>query len=388
MIKLIKSTFYKEHDTKKKLCKFIMESPKLSNGDACIEFEKKFSKWQGRKHSVLFNSGSSANMALIQALLNIGELKKGDSVGFSGITWPTNIMPLMQLGLKVYPVDVETKTLNVSSRLLKAAHQKRKMKCFFLTNLLGFCDDIDNIKRFCIENNIIFLEDNCESLGSVYKKRKLGNFGLASTFSFFVGHHMSTIEGGMVCTDDGELDSMLRMVRSHGWDRNVDRRTQLKLRKQHKVDNFYGLFTFYDLAYNFRPTEIQGFLGITQLQFLAETIRHREETFKKLSAIYKNPDFYPVEVSMTTVSNFGFPLVCKSRRLRDKYIDKCRKAGIEMRPMVGGLMTEQPFYKKYISENVLLPNAKHIHNSSLYVGNNPDMTDYDIDFLIKTLSCD
>ena len=386
MIKLIKSTFYKEKGTKQQLCKFIMGSSKLSNGDVCMKFEKKFAKWQKRKCAVLFNSGSSANMALIQALLNLGKLKKDDVVGFSGITWPTNIMPLMQLGLRVYPIDVETSTLNVSSRLLESAHKNRKIKCFFLTNLLGFCDDIDNIKRFCSDNEIILLEDNCESLGSEYKKKKLGNFGLASTFSFFVGHHMSTIEGGMVCTDDRELDSMLRMVRSHGWDRNIGRHAQLKLRKLHKVNDFYGLFTFYDLAYNFRPTEIQGFLGINQLEFLDETIRHREKTFKKLSVIYTNPDFHPIKVSMTTVSNFGFPLVCKDQKLRDKYIMRCKKAKIETRPMVGGLMTQQPFYKKYISENVSLPNAEHIHKSSLYIGNNPDMTDDDVSFLIKALS--
>lgn len=216
MIKLIKSTFYKERETKEKLIDFITTATQLSIGKECERFEASFSQYQNRKHCVFFNSGSSANLALIQALLNLGKLRVGDYVGFSAVTWATNPMPLIQLGLKAVPIDVELDSLNVSSKTLEAVIKKYPLKALFITNLLGFCDDIDKIRQICNKNKIILLEDNCESLGTIYKGEKLGNYGFASTFSFFVGHHMSTIEGGAVCTNDEELAVMLTLVRAHG----------------------------------------------------------------------------------------------------------------------------------------------------------------------------
>src|SRR5258708_1380840 len=236
MIKLIKSTFYNEKVTKKELLTFIKKAEMLSFGPECNKFEKIFAKWQGRKHCVFLNSGSSANLAIIQALLNIHKIKHDDYVGFSALTWSTNAMPLIQLGLRAIPIDVELNTLNVSSAKLKETLKKYPLKMLFITNLLGFCDDIDEIKKICEENKIVLVEDNCESLGSVYKGKKLGNYGLASTFSFYVGHHMSTIEGGAVCTDSERFATMLRIVRAHGWDRNLSEHRQIKLRDKHKVN--------------------------------------------------------------------------------------------------------------------------------------------------------
>ena len=233
MINLIKSTFYKEKLTKKKLCAFIEKAQQLSIGKEVVGFEKNFSAWQGRKYSVMFNSGSSANLALIQVLINLKKIKYGDTVGFSAVTWATNVMPLINLHLKPVPIDIELDTLNISSKGLVQAYQKHKFKLLFITNLLGYCDDLGEIQKFCKKHNIILIEDNCESLGSEYKGRKLGNFGFASTFSFYVGHHLSTIEGGMVCTDDKEIDTMLRIVRSHGWDRHLTKGEQDKLRKKY-----------------------------------------------------------------------------------------------------------------------------------------------------------
>ncbi|MFZ1619650.1 MAG: DegT/DnrJ/EryC1/StrS aminotransferase family protein, partial [Microgenomates group bacterium] len=253
MIKLIKSTFYEEEKSKLELAFFIAQTSYLSFGKQCELFERNFSHYQNRKHAIFLNSGSSANLAIIQALLNLGKIKQGDLVGFSALTWSTNVMPLLQLGLQAVPIDVELDTLNVSSKKFEETISKFPVKLLFLTNLLGFCDDIDKIKNLCEKNYIILIEDNCESLGTVYKGKKLGNFGLASTFSFYVGHHMSTIEGGAVCTDNEQLASMLRMVRAHGWDRNLNEKSQNKIRSKHNINSsFYSRYTFYDLGYNLR----------------------------------------------------------------------------------------------------------------------------------------
>lgn len=387
MIKLIKSTFYKEELTKKKLCNFIKKTEQLSIGKECSDFEKNFSVWQGRKYSVMFNSGSSANLALIQVLINLKKIKSGDSVGFSSVTWATNVMPLITMSLKPVPIDIELDTLNISSKGLALAHKKHKFKLLFITNLLGFCDDIGEIRKFCKKNGIILIEDNCESLGSEYKSAKLGNFGFASTFSFYVGHHLSTIEGGMVCTDDKKIDTMLRIVRSHGWDRHLTVGEQQELRRKFKVDEFYGKYTFYDIGFNFRPTEIQGFLGSTQLKYLDIMINKREKNYKQFEKIYSNPNFTKITtVGMSRISNFAFPLICRTKVLRDKYMALARTKGIEIRPIVAGNINNQAFFIKHVKGRFNLPNAERIHNTGFYFGNNPDMTQAEIKLLIKTFS--
>ena len=389
MIKLIKSTFYREKETKDKLAQFVKKARRLSFSAECESFETLFARYQGRKRCLFFNSGSSANLALIQALLNLGRIKKGDKVGFSAVTWPTNVMPLIQLGLIPVPVDVELETLNVSTRTIGEVIKKEKLKAFFTTNLLGFSSDIGEMAKLCRSKKIILLEDNCESLGRVYKGKKLGNFGLAGTFSFYVGHHMSTIEGGAVCTDDKELAKMLGMVRAHGWDRNLKPEEKREIRGRFKkLSDFYAQYTFYDLGYNFRPTEVQGFLGKLQLKFLPEIIRKRSENFKKISkAIYKRSDlYYPLRFGhMDFISNFAVPVVCRSKKIRNKLVEKCKNS-IEVRPIVGGDILKQPFLHKYSKKKVYLPVADIIHEQGIYFGNNPELNAKEIKKIIKVFT--
>jgi len=298
---------------------------------------------------------------------------------------------MIQLGLEIVPIDVELETLNVSSSKFLEVIDKSNIKAFFGTNVLGFCDDIDEIKKICGERGIIFIEDNCESLGTVYKGEKLGNFSLASTFSFFVGHHLSTIEGGMICTDDKELATMLRLVRAHGWDRNLDNEEQGKLRKEHEVSEFYDRYSFYDLGYNLRPTEINGFLGNAQLKYIDEIVRAREKNFNKLAqAIYKDDRFTPLDTRhIDVISNFAFPVVCKSEKIRDEIVGKCDGA-IEVRPIIAGDVTKQPFYKKYVTEEQPFDdsNAEIIHRQGFYMGNNPDLIEEEIEEMINILTND
>jgi len=380
MIKLIKSTFYKEAEIKQKLCKFILNSSKLSIGEECKKFEKKFGKYQQRKHCVMVNSGSSANLAIIQALLNLGKIKIGDKVGFSAITWSTNVMPLMQLGLIPIPIDIELSTLNVSSKKFLESLKNHNVKMLFLTNLLGFCDDIDNIKEICDKEKIILIEDNCESLGTIYKEKKLGNYGLASTFSFYVGHHLSTIEGGAVTTDSHSLDTMLQMVRAHGWDRNLTERKQLKIRLRHNVNStFYSRYTFYDLGYNLRTTEINGFIGNLQLKYVDEVTSKRRNNFLRMAPpIYGKTDRYiPIKYNhIDFLSNFAVPVICRSKEIRDQLVEKCKNK-LEIRPIVGGDMVMQPFFKKHMPHTIDAfqnSNAKFVHEQGLYFGNNPELT--------------
>jgi CDP-4-dehydro-6-deoxyglucose reductase, E1 len=388
MIPLMKNAFMNEFETKKALAEFIIKTEKLSMDIKCAEFEKRFAEKQNRKEAILFNSGGSANLAMLQALKNLGKLKDGDNIGFSALTWSTNTMPIIQLGMTPVAIDCDPTTLNVMSANLLERLKQVDLKAFFLTNVLGFTGDLDQIRDICSKNNIILIEDNCEALGTVTSGIKSGNFGLCSSFSFFVAHHMSTIEGGMVCTDDEELAVMLRIVRANGWDRNLTAKQQISWRKKYNVESeFEAKYTFYDLGFNFRPTEITGFIGLYQLQFLDENVSIREKNYLEFEKhILKNNDLQPLQHShINRLSPFAFPLVCKSNELRSKYTQQFSGAGIEIRPMIAGNIQNQPFYKKYVKNLYDLPGTDFLNNNSFYCGNYPELTEFDKETIISCL---
>lgn len=386
MLSLAKSSFYNEPDTKRKLADFIVQTSVLSMSAECRKFEESFARKQGRKFAVFVTSGSAANLILIQSLLNLGRLKPGDRVGVSVLTWATNIMPLMQLGLVPVPLDCELGTLNISPRIL--AEHISSLQGLFITNTLGFCDNLELIGSLCRDHGIVLLEDNCEALGSETFGKLLGNFGLASTFSFFVGHHLSTIEGGMVCTDDEELYAMLVMTRAHGWDRNLPPERQQQLRQTHGINDFYAMYTFYDLAYNTRPTEIQGFLGNTQLAYWDEIVAKRQDNFRKFQqAMAQNSDFLPLNTChLDTVSNFDMPVICKDKKTFERYHRLFTENDVEIRPIVAGDMTQQPFYRKHGTVAASCPHARFIHEHGFYFPNNAELTPEEVSFLCSLLT--
>ena len=384
----MKNAFLYEYETKQALAEYIIKSSRLSMDTKCYEFEKEFANYQNRKDAILFNSGGSANLAILQSLKNLGKLKAGDKIGFSAVTWSTNVMPIIQLGMEPIPIDCDPKTLNVMSNTLNERLQTTDIQAIFITNALGFAGDLDKIKQICDKNKIIFLEDNCESLGTELHTNKTGNFSIASSFSFFVAHHMSTIEGGMVCTDDEEMAEMLRIVRANGWDRNLTATQQLKWRKKFNIKSeFDAKYTFYDLGYNLRPTEITGFLGLYQLKFVEENIIKREKNYKMLETILiDNPDLIQLNrAHIKRLSSFAFPILCKTPKLRDKYLFQFSGAGVEIRPMIAGNIQKQPFYKKYIKTKYDLPGTDFIHNCGFYCGNYMELSKSDLEILSSCL---
>jgi CDP-6-deoxy-D-xylo-4-hexulose-3-dehydrase len=295
----------------------------------------------------------------------------------------------MQLGLQVVPVDVELDTLNVSSRLLKEAFKDHPdIKALFLTNLLGFCDDIDRVAEVCRESNVILIEDNCESLGTVYRGKKLGSYGVASTFSLFVGHHLSAIEGGIICTSDEELANMVTMVRAHGWARGLSDERRIELRKEHGIDEFYEQYTFYELGYNLRPTEITGFLGLTQLEYADEIIKLRQKNFAEFhKASLQVSSIHHLRADhIELVSNFAFPVVCKTERVHKEMLSRFREAHVEIRPLVAGNIVRQPFYRKLGGLVRALPNSDQVHDLGFYFPNHPELGREEIQRLQRCLT--
>ena len=228
-VPLMQNAFFDEMQTKRKLSKFILNKKRLSMDTYCRKFEEKFAKFHNSKYAVFFNSGSSSNLAILQTLLNLKKVKTGDGIAFSSLTWATNVMPIIQLGFKPIPIDINKENLNIKEDLI---YNLKNCKVLFITNALGFCSDLKIIKKICKKKKIILIEDNAEALGTIDTSNKLtGSYGEMSSFSFFVAHHMSTIEGGMVITNNFKQYEMLKMVRSNGWDRQLSLKTQKSLQK-------------------------------------------------------------------------------------------------------------------------------------------------------------
>lgn len=387
MIPLMKTAFSNEKETCKKLATFVKKAPKLSMGEKCFEFEREFAKYQGRKYCVLVNSGGSANFLLLQALKNLGRIKRYTNVAFSALTWSTNVFPIIQHDLEPIPLDVSKETLNVMMTTLESKILNEHLGVFFTTNALGFAGDLNYIKEICDDEEIILIEDNCEALGTELNGIKTGNFGLASTFSFYVAHHMSTIEGGCICTDDEELAMMLIVCRANGWDRNLPENIQQALRKKYKIESeFHSKYIFYDIGMNVRPTEITGFLGLEQLKYIKEAFIKREQNFKRLNEVVKNnKDLLPIDAShLSFVSNFSFPIIGAKPEIINKYKEKFSKF-VEIRPLIAGNITRQPFWEKYIKNSYHLPNTDYLHENSFYFGNYPELTDEDLKLIEELL---
>jgi len=389
MIPLMKNAFYNEFETKQKLADFIIQAKKLSMSEQCFLFEREFAAFQGAKDAVLFNSGSSANLAMLQAIKNLGRLNEGDKVGFSALTWSTNVMPIIQHGFEPVPIDCRPTTLNVMSENLKERLEEVEIKMLFITNGLGFAGDLDIIKKICDSNDIILIEDNCEALGTELPSGKTGTFGEMASFSFFVAHHMSTIEGGMVCTNDEELAEMLRIVRANGWDRNLNSKQQHLWREKYSINSeFDAKYAFYELAFNFRPTEITGFLGRLQLKSLKNNIAIREKNHIRLeSTVRDNPDLVLLDRShISVLSAFAYPVLTKASKLKRRYLAQFTGAGIESRPIIAGNIQNQPFYKKYVSRSYNLEGTETIADCGFYCGNYPELTEDDIEVIRSSLS--
>ena len=377
-VPLVQTTFLDEEETLRSLSRFVSKASVLSMGQNCFRFEEAFARFQDRRYAVLFNSGASANLALLQALKNKGDLQNNDKVGFSAVTWSTNPMPIIQLGMEPIAIDCDRNTLNTSSRDIRECLDETSLKALFITNALGFCSDLDQIADICKKKNIILIEDNCESLGSELNGRKLGNFGLASSFSFYVSHHISTIEGGMVCTDDAELAMMLKLVRANGWDRNLSESEKQELREFFSIESeLDAKYTFYDLGFNLRPTEITGFLGLKQLEHLPASVSRRQLNYFKIAkTMASNTDLLPIQTKhLSCCSAFAIPVLCRNKTLREYYCDKFEKAGVEIRPLIAGNIQKQPFYRKYVKFLRKLPEADFIHDCGFYCGNHPDYSD-------------
>ena len=361
----------------------VVQSNMFTMGPKVREFEIAFADYVGSRFCCMVNSGSSANLLAVAALFYCEhpKLKAGDEIIVPAVSWSTTYFPLHQYGLKLKFVDIDLLTLNYSLDALASAVTD-DTKAIMIVNLLGNPNDFDVVKSIIAGRGIVLLEDNCESLGAEYNGKQTGTFGIMGTFSTFFSHHMSTMEGGMVVTDDEELYHILLSLRAHGWTRHLPMENKVCKKED---DEFKETFRFVLPGYNLRPLEMSGAIGTEQLRKLPSFLEQRKKNAKIfLDAFSDHPDFL-IQREIGTSTWFGFALVVRpgSQRDRTEVILKLKEAGIETRPIVAGNFARNDVMK-YIRHEIhgTLENADRIHEQGFFVGNHP----IDIEACIETLS--
>jgi CDP-6-deoxy-D-xylo-4-hexulose-3-dehydrase len=365
------------------LIQWLQEYPRLTKGPKTIEFESKWSKWIGSKYSVFVNSGSSANLLMLYALKVLNKMKN-NKVCVPALCWATDLSPVLQFDLQPLLIDCNLDNLSVDLNHLEQMFQTEQPSVLLLVSVLGLSPDMDSIVELCKKYDVILLEDNCESQGTKFKGTKLGNFGLMSSFSTYFGHTMSTIEGGVITTNDEEIFNMLLQLRSHGWDRDLSESKQQELRKEWEVSDFSALYTFYVPGFNLRSTDLQAQLGIQQLLKVDGMINNRFQNFLYYKSKLEGKTWFPKTFSDEFTSNFAIPVITKSSEDKENLIKELEENNIACRPLISGSMGTQPFYKKLYGENKL-PNCSIIDERGVYVPNHDKMTKEDIDRVCSIL---
>ena len=351
----------------------VISSGMFTMGAKVFEFERQFASYLGAKHCVMVNSGSSANLLMVAALFYSKNpdftLRPGDEVIVPAVSWSTTYYPLHQYGLKIKFVDIDLHTLNYDLDALEKAVTDNT-RLIIAVNLLGNPNDFDRIKTIIGARKITLIEDNCESLGAEFQGKKTGTFGVMGSYSTFFSHHISTMEGGLISTDDDELHHILLSLRAHGWTRNLPKVNHVCSDKSD--DPFKESFRFVLPGYNVRPLEMSGALGIEQVKKLPMLVSERRKNGALLQAAMSDHPSLIIQREIGHSSWFGFSLVIRpgSTMTRVELLSKLNAIGFECRPIVAGNFARNEVMK-YFDADIFgdLANADHIDSQGLFVGN-------------------
>jgi CDP-4-dehydro-6-deoxyglucose reductase, E1 len=362
----------------------VIKSNRYTMGNEVEEFEKRFAKKVGSKFAVMSNSGSSANLLAIAALVYSGKLKKGDEVIVPAVSWSTTYFPVSQHNLKLKFVDIDLETLNIDVEQIEEAINEQT-KAVFCVNLLGNSNDYKKVLELCKKHNLFLIEDNCEALGGKFESKDLGTFGLLGTYSTFYSHHICTMEGGMTVTNDQELYHFMLCIRAHGWTRNLPSDSKIYNKSN---NSFYESFNFIMPGYNLRPIEMEAAIGIEQINKLDAIVKQRRENARYFLKRIKEIKDISIQKEIGESSWFGFAMVLRGVNLgkRNVLVEALGEQNIEVRPIVAGNFTRNAAvnYMEYSIHNKLI-NADYIHDNGFFVGNHSKASNAQIDLLIDTL---
>jgi CDP-6-deoxy-D-xylo-4-hexulose-3-dehydrase len=364
----------------------VIEKDMYTMGEGVKQFEDDFAKFVNSKYAVMVNSGSSANLIAVAAMFYTKnpKLKRGDEVIVPAVSWSTTYYPLYQYGLKLKFVDVDLHTLNFDLEQLKLAVTENT-KMILAVNLLGNPNNFDAINKIIGTRNIILMEDNCESMGAEFKGKQTGTFGLVGTFSTFFSHHMATMEGGLIVTDDEEMYHVMVCLRAHGWTRHLPKENKIS----NKSDNWFEeSFRFLLPGYNVRPVEMSGVIGVEQLKKLPSFLDQRRKNAELFVSLFKdNKDFY-IQKDIDNSSWFGFSFIIKpeSKLNRSDIVKTLEENHIDCRPIVTGDFTKNEVLKYFDCEIFgEMKNAQYLDKNGFFVGNHQIDLMEEIKHLYKVL---
>jgi CDP-4-dehydro-6-deoxyglucose reductase, E1 len=373
MIKLVSDTIDKQDINS--LIEWLSqdEIPRLTKGELTIELEKKWANKIGTKYSVFVNSGSSSILLTLAALKHTNRLKN-NKVVVPSLSWATDLSSPILLGLEPILCDCNLTDLSCDLEHLEEIFKTESPSVLILVSVLGLVPDMNRIIELCKKYDVLLLEDVCESMGSKYKGEYLGTFGLASFFSMYFGHHLSTIEGGFINTNDKDLYNSLLMMRSHGWSRDLPIEDQNHYNTKYNTDSFSSLYNFYLPGMNLRSTDLQAFIGLRAIDKLDNYSQKRNSNFKFYLKNLTNNELNIESNPDNFISNFAIPVVSKNK---DQIIKDLIEANIEVRPLIAGNLGNKPvWYENY--ERVNLPNSDIIDKFGFYLPNHQDLTESEI----------
>lgn len=365
----------------------VIQSGMFTMGQKVAEFEKAFADYVGSRYCVMVNSGSSANLVMIGALRYKSEspLLPGAEVIVPAVSWSTTYYPLHQYGLKLRFVDIDRDTLNFDLEKLEQAITPNT-RAILAVNLLGNPNDFNKIKTIIGDRDIMLLEDNCESMGATYEGKQTGTFGLMGTYSSFFSHHISTMEGGMVVTDDEEIHHILLALRAHGWTRNLPKQNRITTDKSD--DPFTEAFRFVLPGYNLRPLEMSGALGLAQLRKLPMIVRERRNNAERFLELMKQFPYLRTQKEIGESSWFGFSMTVEpgANVSREYLITALTAAKVDTRPIVAGNFAKNEVLKWFdYSIAGDLKNAERIDDAGFFIGNHHFPLDSEFELLKSEL---
>lgn len=350
------------------------EIPKLTKGELTVELEKKWANKINTKYSVFVNSGSSAILLTLAALKESKKLNNLKIV-VPSLSWATDVSSPLLLGYEVIMCDCNLNDLSCDLNHLESIFKKEKPSVFILVSVLGLVPEMEKVIKLCEKYNVILLEDVCESMGSKYKNEYLGSFGLASFYSMYFGHHISTIEGGLINTNDESLYHLLLMMRSHGWDRDLPQFKKDELRNKYKCSEFDALYNFYHLGFNLRSTDLQAFIGIHAIDKLDSYSNTRNKNFNLYNELLNFNELKLTIRKEDFISNMAMPFMHKNK---NNIINALKLNKIETRPLIAGNMSKKPMWKNNSNDIV---NCELIDNYGFYLPNHQNLTEENIRFI-------
>ncbi|MDA9757481.1 DegT/DnrJ/EryC1/StrS family aminotransferase [Pseudomonadota bacterium] len=368
----------------------VVEKGFYSMSDFVFQYEKEFAEFFGSRYCIMTSSGSTANLLMIAALFFTKDkklkLKRGDEIIVPAVSWSTTYFPLQQYGLKVKFVDIDPHTLNFKLDDLETAISD-STKVILAVNLLGNPNDFERINNICSKNKIMLLEDNCESMGAEFNGRFTGTFGLMGTFSSFFSHHISTMEGGCILTDNEEIHHILLSIRAHGWTRNLPNSNYVTGEKS--KNSFEEAFKFVLPGYNVRPLEMSGAIGSEQLKKLKDFVFERRQNAAYFVKKFENIKNIQIQKEIGSSSWFGFSIILNNDAniKRSELLTELEKNNIEVRPIVTGDFTKNKEVLEYFDFEIhgKLENAKKLDSNGFFVGNHHYSLKSEIDYLFSLI---